>query len=405
MRGDPLWEARVIPDQLEKRLEWLDEQRRKLADALKISDQRLASLDDDLAKLSRQMQEQAVETSRLSAQVMRIGQFDEALTKHRQEVSRQLESAEERRTEKEKRLEEMRKADLRELTKQVQELRKGVSEVDKLREQVETRRQEEIRLTRTVDEFGKRIDDEVVRAEDRSRMLLSLEESRKQDSKRLAEVQAETAGQRGRVDTLRGTLDTVEDRLRRLEVRASELAAGEAERREVLSVWMDQQNLRQVEFERLWKDWGKRFESFEKLAAELTERTHAYDETFRALKQQREALDGLIERLERRIGEVGEMQRLADDRLKQEWTTFQGEDQKRWNTYKLANEEVWREHNRLHEKISVQLGEIDMRLAESLRILTSQAQTSTNGLAAILSVLSEWSADAERQRSQLRPGT
>jgi len=395
----------VNPDQLDKRLEWLDEQRRKLADALKLADQRLASLEEDLSKASHQLQEQAVETSRLSSQTSRIAQFDDALTKHRQEVSRQLDAAEERRTEKEKRIEEMRKGDQREAARQLQELKEELATVEAIRAQVESRREEEIRLTRTVDAFAKRIDDLGVRDEDRARALLSLEESRKQDGKRLAEVQAETAGMRGRLDTARGTLDTVEDRLRRQEVRVSELVTGEAERREILSLWMDQQNLRQVEFERLSKDWGRRFEAFEKLASELTERTHAYDETYRALKQQRESLDGLIERLERRISEVGEIQRLAEDRFKQEWTTFQGEDQKRWNTYKLAREELWREHNRLHDKITEQLAEMDTRLAEALRMLTSLAQTSTNGLAAMLSVLGEWSGEVERQRNQLRPGT
>ncbi len=392
------------PDPLDKRLEWLDEQRRKLADALKVVDQRLASLEDDLAKTVRLIQDQAVETSRLGAQTSRIGQFDDALTKHRQEVSRQLDAAEERRTEKEKRVEEVRKADQREISKQLKELSEQFANVEGIQVQVENRREEEIRLTRTVDSFTKRIDDLGVREEDRTRALLSLEESRKQDAKRLAEVQAETAGMRGRVDTVRGTLDTVEDRLRRIEVRASELVTGEAERREILSAWMDQQNMRQVEFERLWKDWARRFESFEKLAAELTDRTHAYDETYRALKQQRESLDGLIERLERRISEIGEMQRLAEDRFKQEWTTFQAEDQKRWNTYKLAHEEQWREHNRLHDKVSEELGAVGAQVEEAVHVLTALSQTSTNGLAAMLSVLGEWSAEAERHRNQLRPG-
>jgi chromosome segregation ATPase len=362
-----------MPEPMDKRIEWLDEERRKTADLLKVMQQRLAGLDEELAKATHLLQDQAAETARLSALASRISQFDDTLAKHRQEVSRQLEDAEERRSEKEKSLEGLRKGDLKEIARTLAEIKSDLSAVERFRQQGEARREEE----------------------DRARHLLSIEEGRKQESKRLSELQAEVTGVRSRVDSGRGTLDSVEDRLRRVEVRIAELASGEAERREGLSLWMDQQNLRQVDMDRSWKDWGRRFESFEGMATDLEERIRSYDDTYRALRQQRESLDALIERLERRITEVAEMQRLAEDRFKQEWLTYQAEDQKRWNTYKLSRDELWREHNRLHDRIAGQVGELEASAAEMMRLLEAIAQSSQNGMGAIMGILGEWASHFE----------
>ena len=61
---------------------------------------------------------------------------------------------------------------------------------------------------------------------------------------------------------------------------------------------------------------------------------------------QRRAQETYLElntKLERRINEVTEMQRLAEDRLRQEWVSFKTDDQKRWTGYSLSSEESFRD--------------------------------------------------------------
>jgi hypothetical protein len=144
-------------------------------------------------------------------------------------------------------------------------------------------------------------------------------------------------------------LDALKDGSRSLDVRVSELISAESERSEGQARWIERQELSNVEFENVWKKWGRRFEAIEQQADAFDDRLAAYEEMHRALKQMRTELGELMERLERRITEVSEMQRLSDNRMKHEWSSFQAEDLKRWNTYKLTGDELWREHNRLHE--------------------------------------------------------
>lgn len=375
---------------VDQRLEWLDEQRRKDTAALDRLEQRLAALEDQAAKGARQGQELASEVARLAALATRINQFDDALTKHRQEVSRQLQAAEEVRTGKEKAHEQARKRDQGELAESIQELKAELGLLDEIREDFKARREEEKRISRAVDSLGKKADELGSRDEDRARWILSAEEGRRQDLKRVTDLQVEVTDLRTRFDAARGTLDTVEDRLRRIEVRLGEMAAGESERHEAMGLWMEQQSLRAVDFERTTKDWGRRFEAFEKMASDLEGRMLAYEETYRAIRQQRDELGGLLERLERRITEVGEMHRLTEDRLKQEWTTFQGDDQKRWNTFKLGQDETWRDHTRLHEKLAKDLKTLEESLQAAIQTLGELTGATQQRLLELVALVRGW---------------
>jgi len=387
-------------EQFEKRLAWLDEQRRKDSEALGLLNGRLESLETALEKTSRQGQDLSSENARLASQMTRIHQFDDAIAKHRQEISRQLQGLEERRGERDAQIDQMRQVEREEISKALSEIRVELGGMTSIQHSLDARREEELRISRLVDSLENRVDE--LLAKDFGRGILSLEEGRKQDGRRLTDVQTESNEVRSKVESLRGMLDTLDDRARRIETRLAELAASENERREAQALWMEQQGLKMVEFERSWKAWERRFEAFENKAAEIDERMLAYEETYRAMKQLRGDLDKLVERLERRITEVSEMQRLSDDRTHQEWTTFQADDQRRWNSFKLGAEEQWREHVRQHEKLSVNLHGSEEALQDAQRAISSLTEASQQRLQDLASLVREWAAQVERKISEVR---
>lgn len=389
------------PEQVDRRLDWLDEQRRKDAERLQRLETRLAGLEEGAAKTANQVKELAAENARLSALAARIAQFDETLSKHRQEVARLLSEAEDSRSAKEKLLEQARKRDQADLARNLAEMQADLQRMGELRHFLDARREEEARLTRTLDGVAKALEDLRARQDDQTRWLTSFEEARKQEGKRVAELQGELTDLRIRLEAARGALDSVEDRVRRLEVRAAEFSASDAERREALTLWMEQQNLRQVEFERGAKEWERRFETFEKMALELEQRMIAYDETYRSLRQQKEELNALLERLERRIGEVGEMQRLAEERARQEWAGFLADEQRRWNSEKLTRDEQWREHSRLHERLAAEVDSLNAGMETALRTLADLTGSTQQRLSVLLALLREWTAETQSQSESL----
>ena len=65
-----------------------------------------------------------------------------------------------------------------------------------------------------------------------------------------------------------------------------------------------------------------------------------WDAIQRAAKRAQESYEEIVQKFERRINEITEMQRLAEDRFRQEWVTFKADDQKRWTSFTLSQDET-----------------------------------------------------------------
>jgi chromosome segregation ATPase len=401
-KGEPApWIASKGPDQLEKRLAWLDENRRNEAEAVARLRERVELLEETRAKAASQLKEVASELTRLAAIAGRINQFDEALAKHRQEVSRHIEQAEKRRTDKESRQEDIRKRDQAATAKELGSLRTTFSRIDEVEQSLEVRREEEIRLTRTLQDMSERLKELGSREEDQARGLATLEEGRRQDALRVAELQQELADLGTKVDGLHGSMDSSGDRIRRLEIQIADLASAENERSEGQAVFLEQQSIKMAEFERFLKEWQESIVSFEVREQRLDEQAKVFDQSLRSLKQARAELDAMLERLERRIAEISEIQRLAEDRVRQEWSSFQADDQKRWSGYKLTFDEHWREHDRLHDRMARTMETQGESLAEAINTLQDLTAVDRQRLMDLLALVREWASEIERRGEEV----
>lgn len=385
------------PEQIEKQVSWLDEQRRKDSEIITSLKDRLSASEETMKMLEKQIRDLSSDVARLAALASQIQQFNDALIKQREDFFRQLTSQSDAHTKREKHLETLRKKDYEEITKNMAEFREEVGRIEEFEQGIEVRKHEEIRITRAMDDLEKRLESIELLEEEHSRTFLSMEEMKKIDAKKIAELQTETNGLRMRLDTFQGEHDIVEDRVRRQENRLSELIANESIRSEAQNIWMEKQELRLLAFEKEWKNWQKRFDAFEQQAKDIDERLLRYDENYRSMKQTRGELDQMLERIERRIKEVSEMHRISEDRMKQEWTNFQADDQKRWNTYKLTSDEQWRDHQRTHEKSREEIDHIQENLADGLAAISQFSESSQRRIMDLFAAVKEWAADVEAE--------
>ncbi len=385
------------PEQIEQKIDWLDQQRRKDADALERFEHKAEKLERGISELRQRMEELSADLARLSSVASRITDFDDSLHRHRQEISRQMESAEERRREIWSDVEELRRADQEALGKRVDEVKQEVGRIEDFEESLSNRREEQMRLSRAVDEITKRIEDLEDRTTDQSRAIETVQDDRRSDTERINDLQTDISTLRNKAENIRGAMELADDRGRRLETEISELSAAEQERRESLEAWTETQRRKLVEFERQWSSWEDHFGAFEEKAEQLEERMVQYEGTFRDTRQLQSELKGVIDRLERRINEVTEMQRLTEERMKQEWSAFKADDQKRWNTYKLTNDEQWREHTRAHKRLDEQLVQVQQEMTAFRDKLDRLAEAVDRRVRSLLNLTRDWASELEDQ--------
>ena len=364
-------------EQLKSNLSWLENERRKDKTALDSLEARLANLEIGLPPINQQLIQLSSDLARASSQLSRFDQIETNILQIRVETTRTLESIEKQRVDREREAEKTRRSDLDTLNKAVGEVRKGLEPIPDLKKGIQARVDEDFRLSRLVEEVDQKITEYKRSDEEFKRALRILEETQRTDNKRLTDLQGELAGLRKRQDEQRGKVELVGDSQRKLELRISEMQASETERRAAQTSFIDKQTLWQVERDRTWKEMQSQFEDITKQAVNLDAQLQSLDATQRAVKRSQEAFDDITQRFERRTNEITEMQRLVEDRFRQEWVSYKADDQKRWTNYSLSVEEQQREFNRTFEKYNERLllmEDMSLELRDQLHLLIEEEQ-------------------------------
>lgn len=160
------------------------------------------------------------------------------------------------------------------------------------------------------------------------------------------------------MDEYRNKYDLLADDIRRLETRLNELISGEAERRQAQLNFIEFQNLAKVERDHSLKTWEEGLDSLNKNREVLEQHLQEWETTLRGVNRARETYQDLVQKFERRINEISEMQRLSEDRFRQEWVAFKADEQKRWSSFTLSQEENRKELNNVMEKLRTNLNDL-----------------------------------------------
>ncbi|MBN2555992.1 MAG: hypothetical protein JXA97_08650 [Anaerolineales bacterium] len=388
------------PEQLQKKIEWLESSRRESDEATKKNEERLASLELALKQQEQNRKDLADELGRVSAAAQKINQIDEALTAHRKEISRQLDSSEKRRSEKEKNTEAVWKADQKSISRSIDELRNSVEKLEKLQNDIESIQKQNVSANRERDTIKKQLETVARTAEEGNSRLTAYGDDVRKVNREFTQLDVEIANLKKLHAQANGKVEALEDRTRRMEVRLAELAASEDVRQEVQEAWLEKQNLQQVEYRHNWTEWERRFGEIETAAQTINERLASYQTTYSKLKQMQSELEEVILRLERRINEVTEIQRLSENRQEQAWKKFQSDSQKRWGTFKLTEDERWRENERLREKSDARLEAQEKRSLRNEEVLQEKRSIDLDSILALQEVMKRWIEESSEDLGQ-----
>ena len=389
-------------DQLLKRVQWIEDERRKDKDAIAMLENRIASYEGGTKGINEQIKNLSAEITRLTQVVTRMDQYDANLLQLRLEGKRQVEELDKDIKRREEGSDKVRRVEVKALDTGLQELRKELDILPRLEKGIQARVEEDSRLVRSVDEVRVRLES-VRRDEDEStRTYRLLEDGRRQDAKRLTDLQGDVAILRKQADSQRGQTEVLNTGLRKQETRVNELVTVEVERRDVMQAFLDKQALAQVERERVWKDWQNRFETIETQATDTEKQLVTLEATHREAKRAQLVLEELNQRVERRINEITEVQRLAEDRFRQEWVTFKADDQKRWTSYTLTQEEQRSESHRQFDRMAEQVTQLGDSLQEARDVLQQVNDLTEKRLQSLLASVHDWVSAYERTVGRTR---
>lgn len=389
-------------DEIVKRLEKLDSELRAGKAVQATLENRITQLETANWDQSGEMKKVSSELTRLKTMQTKFTQVEKELSQIRVDNRREIDMIEKLRLEREEDQKKAHQAEMGQVTKSIADLKKDHDSILELKKTMKLRIEEENHLEKMIGKTSDDIQSALYLDEDYRRAQQIIEENLRQDNKKLADLTVETANLRKRTDEQKGKLDLNGESITKIENRLNEFQSLENERRQMQSALMEKQALLQVERDRIWKEWQTRFEAIQKNNDIFEVQIQEVESAKRSLKRTQESFDEIMLKIDRRVNEVTEMQRLGEERFRNEWVTFRADDQKRWTNYALTQEEVQREINdqlRITEERLVQLEDASQEISDTLK---QSFEDYYQRMVTLHAAIREWLDLFDKSRSLLR---
>ncbi len=323
---------------------WLDEERRRDKNTIAQLEERSQQQDELIQQLTRQLGGLENEQATIRSRFVPVEREEELLDKARLEMRQMLESIEAKRLAAEREA-DRRQEFVREMaTRPLRELNERLDKVEQNMEDLVAARAERDRVATALALVQQRIEDVAKKAEDPERRVVLLEEQRRQDNRRIADLQTSIPDLQKLIDSAKLKNERLENLALSNEKQIVDVQNAENMRREELQTFIDQQSLIMQQRDQQIKELTRSIGAYDEDIRKSLERLETWGETYRQMKKIVSDFERIGDRLERRINEVAEMQRLSEERFREEWNDWIKDDQRRWKQFTLTNDEAWRNH-------------------------------------------------------------
>ncbi len=353
-------------------IEWLDEERRRDKNTIAKLEERLLQQQETIEQLMRQTNSLENEQNNMRAQFIPSSRDSEMVEQMRQEMRQMIESVESKRLAAERETERRQEFAREMAARPLRELNERLDKVEQNMDDLTAARAERDRVATALGLVQQRIEDVSKKIEDPERRLAFIEEQRRQDNRRISDLQASMPELQKALDNIKLKVERIEALALANEKRVLDMQNDERTRREELQQFLDQQALITQQRDQQMKEMSRSIGAYDDDIRRTLERIESWSDTHRQMKKIVGDFERIGERLERRINEVAEMQRLSEERFREEWNDWIKDDQRRWKQFTLTNDEAWRNHDQ-------EMGDF-RKMIEETRDRTNPLQTSIDRL-------------------------
>jgi chromosome segregation ATPase len=335
--------------QLSQMVTWLDKEHQRDRVELNQLQQRVETLAGERDEQAGRITQLETELAALRAYVDRVAQVEDYFERFKREMSTMLEQSEARRQQALRDSDRVRQVEIDNVTKALSEIRKEVEKFRRYGEELAARRADTQRLSEAIARLQQQMMDADKDKDERARGLAYLEEQRRQDNKRIAELQAQTAELFKKTDLYLSKIQLLEQ----FPPRMGELKSSIEDVRQQQNKYLERAQFQDVQRERQMKGWNEQAELQRQRMDEYENRMERYAEQHQRIKKAMEDLQEFKEQIQRQQHETAELQRLAENRQKSQWEGWEAQEEQRWKKHTMEWDHQWSEH----DKAIAELGE------------------------------------------------
>jgi chromosome segregation ATPase len=326
-------------------IKFLDEDRRKDKVAIATLHEKIEEQERKLAQQALQIQEQQIELAGLQGTLSQVTGFEQMVSNFKKEIVYLVEQREETRRKEQTESERLRRIEHEAFQGQLGRLEKELRVLPRYDEDLDARKAEEERLSTALQRLEVLVATLDKRSEDRVQAVSFLEEQRRADNRRIAEMEPEIPDLHRKHEALNKKLPLLEEMLQKQQIRIEEaiqetkkyekpieeLRISDFQREQKMQMYLDQGEQVNLEMER------------------IRTQTQGFFEQQQLVKRALEKVESFQIRIEKRQNEIAEMQRMAEDRLKRQWEEWVAEQLQRQKKQDVVIEERWRQQERTND--------------------------------------------------------
>jgi chromosome segregation ATPase len=338
-------------------LKWLDEERRKDRATIAALQERTQGQEQQLAQQATQIQALQTALAGIQGLISEAADFGQTVSNYKTELNLQMDQREEAWRKEQAEADRLRRVEYETLTTNLNQMEKQMRVLLQHEEELNALRAENQRLSEALQRLDVTVGDLSKRSDDRVQAVTYLEEQRRTDNRRVADLERDNIELYKRAEALTTKSSLLEDTLQKQEARIRE-AIQETKKYE-----KPIEELRVSDFQREQK--MKQYVDQGEQAAHALERVRAQTQAFvehqQRVKRALDKLESFQARIEKRQNEVAQMQRLAEDRLKRQWEEWQDERDKELKKRQLTVDEQWRSQEQKNQEHSKSLERLEGR--------------------------------------------
>ena len=363
--------------QLSQMVTWLDQARqsdRAAIEQLREQVENLAGSRDETAKYSVELESQLAS---LQADVERLSHVEGYFERFREQVNALLDKSETQRQQALRDSDQVRQAEIDNVTKVIAEVRKETEKTRRSDEELAARRADIRRVSDDIIRLKQQWEESDKERREWMRSAVFQEEQRRQDAKRVADLQSQVADLLNRMESVLARVQLGEQ----LTTRFSELKAGFDELRQQQNRDLEQRQFVEAQHERSMKSWSEEVSLFHQRVDDYDNRMEQYAESHQVIKRATDNLHEFQEQIERQQHEVSELQRLAQTHQRTQFEEWQTQEEQRWQKHIADWDRQWNDYDKTLTDLAARIVALekgfsagDRRLQLLLQISEEDAQ-------------------------------
>jgi len=194
-------------DEIQKRFEFLDAERRRDRQAIADLLEQVSALQETITQQKRDIKHLNNEVKRSTINLVRYEEYEEALSKLRVDLSKPVVEVEKRINTVESTLTNQRKEDLEVYKTRLLEIQNEVKSINELKKDVQSKIENDYHLNQRIDELAKLFPDLRTKDEELQRSIKLIEDNYRIESKRVSDQAIDLTAMRKKIEEERTTID------------------------------------------------------------------------------------------------------------------------------------------------------------------------------------------------------